>query len=156
MSTFISSAPLIIRSGLGNIDTSELMPLGTRAVDNEGNVYIYLKGIGSTVVGSWVAYNESYQTSLLTETIAAKLYPVAVATAITVASTYGWYQIAGYRTLAMVKASCAKEALLYATTTAGSLDDAGTTTIHGAVAITTVVAAGTTDVLLNYPHPSAA
>ena len=156
MSTFLTSAPLIIRSGLGNVDTSELIPLGTRVVDNEGNVYIYLKGVALTAIGSWVAYDEDFQTSLLTETVAAKLYPVALATVASVASTYAWYMIAGKEYQGLVKASCSKEALLYATTTAGSLDDAGTTTIHGVVATTTVTDAGLTDVILNYPFPSAA
>ena len=99
--------------------------LGTivRAVDStlgEGE-FIYLKGVASTVVGSWVTYNYDDGTTALI--VPNAIGPVAVAmSANIVATTYGWYQISG-------KASgksgdVADNAKVYIDTVAGYCDDA--------------------------------
>ena len=82
-------------------DTSTVQnhPLGrkVRAKDatyGEGE-FIYLQGVGSTVVGSVVEYNTSFATGLET-TALAEPQPNAVAMSINVAGpNYGWYQIGG-------------------------------------------------------------
>lgn len=86
---------------IANTETVQKHPLGTivRAVDptyGEGE-FIYLLGVGSTVVGSMVKYNATtYQTALTTVTNAKnKGVPVAVAMSANVAAAYGWYQISG-------------------------------------------------------------
>jgi len=78
--------------------TTQNHPLGTviRAKDptyGEGE-FIYLKGVASTVVGSVVEYNTSFQTGLET-TALAEPQPNAVAMSACVADEYGWYQISG-------------------------------------------------------------
>ena len=103
-------------------------PLGTirRAVDRGNNAngegeFIYLKGVASTVAGSWVTYNEDdYSTALLA---ADAIGQVAVAMAATVASTYGWYQIKG-KAVAKAAAGFADNGNVYGTATAGTADDA--------------------------------
>jgi hypothetical protein len=82
--------------------------------------FIYLKGIGSTVVGSVVIYNQDdFSTSLL---VANDIGPVAVAMSANVANQYGWYQIQGK---AIVKAGTVVDnANVYATATPGQVDDA--------------------------------
>lgn len=83
--------------------------------------FIYLKGVASTAVGSWVTYNaDDNSTALLA---ANAIGPVAVAMAATVADTYGWYQISG-KAVGKALASYADNGLVYATATAGSIDDA--------------------------------
>lgn len=62
--------------------------------------FIFLKGVASTVAGDWVTYTTSDGTQQTGTTArwagtASTGYPLAVATAATVASTWGWYQIAG-------------------------------------------------------------
>lgn len=57
--------------------------------------FIYLKGIGSTVVGSLVNYDDNFQTALDTAAVAGPSRPLAVAMSACVANEYGWYQIAG-------------------------------------------------------------
>lgn len=91
----------------GNVDDSALVPLGTIAQFRDiGTTYlgvgefVYLKGIGSTVLGSVVSYKQSTGAALggttaLWAGTASTGYPLAVATAAIVANTYGWYQIAG-------------------------------------------------------------
>lgn len=81
---------------LADVDTSARNPLGTRVrgTDATGNSaeYIYLTGVGSTIVGSVVTYDNAGLTTLI---VADANGPVAVAMAITVASTFGWYCIQG-------------------------------------------------------------
>lgn len=108
-------------------DTSTVQnhPLGTivRAVDPTygAGEFIYLLGVASTAVGSWVTYNaDDNSTALLA---ANAIGPVAVAMSANVASQYGWYQIQG-KAVGKALASFADNANVYATATAGSIDDA--------------------------------
>jgi hypothetical protein len=82
--------------------------------------FIYLKGVGATVVGSVVLYNpDDYSTSLLA---ANDIGPVAVAMSASVANQWGWYQVGGK---AVVKAgTVADNGNVYATATPGTVDDA--------------------------------
>lgn len=83
--------------------------------------FIYLKGVASTVVGSWVVYNtDDYTTTLLA---ANAIGPVAVAMSANVANQYGWYQIHG-KAVGLALAGFLDDANVYATATAGSVDDA--------------------------------
>lgn len=83
-------------------DTTEIysrtaIQLGTRAFDTDGNQYIFLRGVASTVAGSWVTYdsNSEFDTTLL---VTGAIGPVAVAQAAIVAGKFGWYCIWGLTT----------------------------------------------------------
>ena len=65
--------------------------------------FIYLKGIGSTAVGSVVTYDTSTFTTTLSAVGGNIARPVAIAMSANVASQYGWYQISG---IAVVKKQC--------------------------------------------------
>lgn len=114
--------------GVQQIDdtsTTKQHPLGTRvkAVDPTygAGEFIYLKGVASTVIGSWVTYNLDDGT---TDLLAANaIGPVAVAMSANVADQYGWYQVYG-KAVGKALASYADNGLVYATATAGSIDDA--------------------------------
>ena len=83
--------------------------------------FIFLKGAASTGVGSWVTYNlDDNSTTLLA---ANAIGPVAVAMAATVAGYSGWYQISG-KVVGKALTGFADDANVYATATAGSVDDA--------------------------------
>jgi hypothetical protein len=82
-----------------NTETTQKHVLGTicRANDptyGEGE-FIYLKGVASTVVGSIVNYDDSYQTALDSTAVSGAPRPLAIAMSANVASSYGWYQISG-------------------------------------------------------------
>ncbi len=115
--------------------------------------FIYLKGVASTVVGSFVTYDmDDGSTALLAANATG---PVAVAMSICVASSFGWYQISG-KGVGKVLASFADNGNLYATATAGSCDDAvvGGDRVHnakGASAIDTP-STGLAEITLNRPH----
>lgn len=57
--------------------------------------FIYLQGIGSTVVGSIVNYDANFVTELDTAAVAGPSRPLAISMSANVASQYGWYQISG-------------------------------------------------------------
>lgn len=124
-------------------------PIGTRAVDGDGNEYIYLKGVASTVAGSWVSFDEAHETTLLTANAKGR---VAVAMAATVASTFGWYQVYGKNTIAKALTGFADNGLIYATGTAGSVDDAVVAgdLVVGAIG-RSALSSGVITVELNYP-----
>lgn len=83
--------------------------------------FIFLKGVASTEAGSWVTYNlDDGSTTLLA---ANAIGPVAVAMAATVANYSGWYQISG-KAVGKALTGYVDNALVYATATAGSVDDA--------------------------------
>lgn len=91
--------------------------------------FIFLKGVASTAVGSWVKYNlDDATTSLLTT---GDDGPVAVAMSACVADKAGWYQISG-KAVGKVLAAFADNGDVYITGTAGSVDDSGTVLIHNA------------------------
>lgn len=104
---------------------NDVTPLGTiiTAVDPTygAGEFIFLEGAANTAIGSWVTYNaDDYSTTLLA---ANAIGPVAVAMAATVASTKGWYQIGG-KAVGKALTGFADNANVYATATAGSVDDA--------------------------------
>ena len=111
--------------GITETSTTANHPLGTclKAKDptyGEGQ-FIYLQGVASTGENSWVTYNaDDHSTALLA---ANAIGPVAVAMSANVASQYGWFQLFG-KAIGKALASYADNGLVYATATAGSIDDA--------------------------------
>lgn len=115
----------LIGQNIADTSTTAKVTLGTivRAKDPTygGGEFIYLKGVASTAVGSWVTYNsDDNSTALLA---ANAIGPVAVAMSANVASQYGWYQISG-KAIGLALTGYVDNALVYATATAGSIDDA--------------------------------
>jgi len=111
---------------IATAETVQKHPFGTivRAVDSdfgEGE-FIYLKGVASTGIGSWVTYNvDDWTTTLLA---ANAIGPVAIAMSATDATTdYGWYQISG-KAVGLCLTGFADDGLVFATATAGAIDDA--------------------------------
>lgn len=144
-----STAPWV---GGGTSNTTP--PLGTivRAIDPTygAGEFIFLKGVASTAVGSWVTYNtDDFTTTLL---VANPIGPVAIAMSANVASQYGWYQIQG-KALGLALASFADNGNVYATATAGSVDDAVVAgdRIKNAVGASTIVGAGLAEFEINRP-----
>lgn len=110
---------------IATTSTTQKHPLGTiiRAYDETygSGEFIYLKGVASTAVGSWVLYNsDDGSTSLLA---ANDIGPVAIAMSANVASQYGWYMISG-KAVGKALTGFVDNANVYATATAGSVDDA--------------------------------
>lgn len=103
-----------------NIDDTQLYPLMTRRRDEQGNEYVYLKGLAATVLGSWVTFDEVGVTTLLA---ANAIGEVAIAMGACVATKFGWYNIYG-GVQGKVAVAFADNGNVYATATAGTADDA--------------------------------
>lgn len=107
--------------------TTQNHPLGTivHASDptyGEGE-FIYLSGVPSTVVGSWVGYAPGIGTTVLA--VANGTYPLAVSqTTNTTSTSYAWYQISGNAAALGLTSITTTSGFLWLTATAGSVDDA--------------------------------
>ena len=100
MSDFVSTESQIYNQAIDETSTTQNVPLGTRvqAVDKASTAYgtgefIYLQGVASTVVGSFVTFSQDDNSTALL--VANAIGPVATAMSINVASSFGWYQIFG-------------------------------------------------------------
>lgn len=105
---------------LTQLDTTALYALGSRVQDKNCNEYIYLLGVASTVAGDAVCFTGAFATK---RAVANDVGPVAFAMGACVASTYGWYQIAGLAT-GITLTAVTTQLSLFLTATAGQLDDA--------------------------------
>lgn len=118
-------SPILGVQPIADTSTTQQHPLGTvvQAEDPTYGVgeFIYLKGVASTAVGSWVTIHEDDNTTTLLA--ANDIGQVAVAMSANVASQYGWYQRRG-KAIGKALAGYVDNALVYATATAGSVDDA--------------------------------
>lgn len=122
--TFVVSKGPVGTQPIASTSTSQKQALGTIVQADDptygSGEFIYLKGLDSTVVGSWVTYNpDDFSTALLA---ANAIGPVALAMSICVTGEYGWYQIHG-KGVGKVLALFADNANCYATGTSGSADD---------------------------------
>jgi hypothetical protein len=94
-------------------------PVGIRTTDHLGNEFIYLPGVASLVATDFVVFDEAFATTRL---IAGVEGQVAVAMAAVVADKYGWFQTVG--SAQGNAGDVADNAAVYATATAGRVDDA--------------------------------
>lgn len=122
--TFYATEAWIVEQPIADTSTTRKHPLGTivRAKDStygEGE-FIYLLGVGSTVVGSLVTYNATtYQTALSPTNATTDSVPVAVAMSANVASQYGWYQIGGLAVVKKTAVAVSPQVALFLSGTAG-------------------------------------
>ena len=146
MAAFVGG-PIVV-GDTDDIHTTETNKLGTRAKDAAGNEYIFLKGVANTVAGDWVSFDEAFVTTRLVANARGR---VGIAQAATVASTYGWYLIYGTG-LANVLTGFADNGNVYATSTAGSVDDA---TVAGDLVVgamgRSAISSGQATMEVNYP-----
>jgi hypothetical protein len=111
---------------IASFDTLDSRYLGYRVVgfdpDRGYGEFIYLKGVASTAIGSWVTiFPDDWTTALL---VANAIGDVGIAmSANIVATTGGWYQIYG-KASGLALTAFADNGRCYATATAGSIDDA--------------------------------
>ena len=113
---------------ISEVSSTQRHPLGTivQAYDDAATAYgagefIYLKGVTSGTDNSWVSYNlDDGSTTLL---VANAIGPVGIMRAALVANTYGWVQISG-KAIGKALTGYVDNALVFATATAGSVDDA--------------------------------
>lgn len=132
---FTFSDSIATPQNIEETSTVQHFRLGTRRVGNDPTrgaaEFIYLKGVASTAVGEVVVYDNTAATT--TRALSGSRGPVAVAMSANVASQFGWYAVRG--SVPVKSATVAANALVLATATAGTVDDAANATnkIDGAV-----------------------
>lgn len=127
MSDFQGRESFIIEQAFDATSTTNKQGLGTivRAFDTASTAqgqgeFIYLEGVGSTVLGDWVHYDpDTWKGALST---AGTHGPMAVAMSANTASQYGWYQISG-KAVGRVLTGYADNGLVVLTGTSGRVDD---------------------------------
>ena len=159
--TFYASGPLL-GANLTDFGTTQLYPLGTITQGKDATYgvgeFIYLKGIGSTVAGSWVSYDQAGTTAFLSalhSTALSKPRSVAVAMSACVASNYGWYQISGIATVVKANTVSYAAAAALAASAGNAIAAASGLMISGA--LVAIVASAKSDVtsvkvMINRPH----
>ena len=122
---YIITSKAVGSQGIATTSTTQNHAFGSivSAVDPTlgAGQFIYLKGVASTVVGSWVTYNpDDWTTALIVPNV---IGPVAVAMSANAAATsFGWYQIQGKGSASA--ADVADNGKVYIDTVAGRCDDA--------------------------------
>lgn len=120
-------------SSLGSMTAAELtaggkgFALGDTYVDNAGNGYTFIQAGGAiTGAGFVVRFGVDYQATMLSTSNDAQGDRVGVALGAIASGEYAWVQTSGVFANVQVLASCAANARLNTTATAGALDDDGT------------------------------
>src|SRR5262245_44421019 len=135
---------------LDQIDTTKRADLGTK-IYLGSEAYVYVQGVTSGAVGSWVTFTPAGVTTLLAANASGEVGILKAALDAT--TKYGWAQIFGNNTEAKVDAVASVGLPLYIDGTAGRAD-AGTDVsgdfIIGAIS-TSVAASNVASVFLNFP-----
>jgi hypothetical protein len=125
MATFRITTPRLGSQSLQGLETSRKHALGTRILasdDDYGEAeFVYLAGVASCVLGSWVTFSADNHTAVLLA--ASGIGPVAIARAVCTASYYGWFQTTG-KAIGKCLTQLGDNADVYITATGGSVDDA--------------------------------
>lgn len=136
----ITSPGYIGSQPIAETSTVQQVPIGTiiSAVDpayGEAE-FIYLKGVGSTIAGSAVIYNEAAITTTLTT--ATTSGPIAIAMSANVLANYGWYQLTGEAIVSVAASVLADGAVSTLAATPGMLTPGvdGITPVYNATAKT--------------------
>ena len=147
----------------GTVDDAAKQPLGTIAQFRDPTLgegtFIYLPGAASVALGNVCSYQTTYATTGPTATVvrwagtAGSGAPLCVATAATIAATYGWYQVVGAAVVSISGTIAAGNPLYWQATATVSATLVAGKQILGAVATSAhaVPAAGQAVVQLSWP-----
>lgn len=139
--------------------TDQRAGLLDRACGSSGTEWVYVQASGAITQYDCVVIDEDGTARAVTDTVAAAGdgHRVGVAQVAFADNEYGWVAIAGSDIKVRVGASCAADALLWTTATAGVLDDASASAasirITGITVTTAATASGTQaeEAILSYP-----
>jgi len=120
-------------SSLGSLTAAEItaggkgFAVGDTYVDNAGNGYTFIQAAGAiTGAGFVVRFGVDFQATMLSTANDARGDRVGVALGAIASGEFAWVQTSGVFANVQVLASCAANARLNTTATAGALDDDGT------------------------------
>ncbi len=152
--TFTPNGNFLLGQRIEDTSTTAKHALGTRVFckdpDYGAGEFIYLKGVASTLLGSWSTINSDDWTTTLI--VANAIGDVGVSMSANVANQYGWYQIYG-KASAQAAASYADNGLVFIASS-GVVDDAVVDgdMVHNAKGASTITSAGLADFEIAYPY----
>lgn len=150
------------RSGRLGVDytetyTDERFPLGLEDMADNNGCYVFARAVSSQTIAQYhcVAIDENHKAQSITTTLAADGHTVGFCQVALTADSYGWVALRGSGIKALCGASCAADATLYTSGTAGVLDDTSTneTRVNGVTNTAAIGdAASSVDIIATYPH----
>ena len=140
--------------------TEAQFSVGDRATGKDGSIWQYVQANGAIAAGDVVLLDEDWQADQLDLTNSASAFgqSVGVAAAAFADNEYGWVQVFGVCDAINCGSSCAANATVNSTSTAGRVDDdatAGSEDIDGLILTTAESSGNTAPGLLNYPKVGA-
>jgi hypothetical protein len=173
MAQLSGQGPILHSGATSIVDTSAIVKLGTRAVDVDGNVYVYVDFQESMIDGEWAVFDSAFAASQLTST--SKGWVGVVRATVSASDRFGYVQVYGVATETWVSSgsSAAGIPIVFATTDIGTISTEATTTastvVHGVAlagspdtcassdaGIAGTSLAGHATVLLNWPFVTGA
>lgn len=131
------------------VDSTAKLPIGTRALDPDGNEYVYARGVASVAANDLVHLRPGDNAGV--RAVADGVGRVGIAMAAIVADSYGWFQVYGQGTVT-ANAGVSSGIAAYLTAAAGSI---GTAVVAGdlidGMFTRSAVAGGSATVELNFP-----
>jgi len=146
----LSGEKRIFSGDTAQVDTVQQFAFNTKAVDVDGNEYLYVKGVASGAVGRWVTYDEVGVTTLL---VADAKGLVGVMCGVLDATTdFGWIQIFGKATASIADTSSDNTLIGYEDASGYAGDGYGAgDMIYGAMLREAVTTAANATVQITYP-----
>ena len=148
------SASSVIGVNLSRMDSSALFPLGMIVNLTDGGQAMYVKASASALsTFAACSINKAGVATMLTTSNAPNSPAVGFAQISIATSDFGWVRLGG-TCLVNLASQCAPNVPLFATSTAGVLDDATSTLgyIPGLVCVTTISNATASTCKGQYPH----
>lgn len=168
MAELSGQGPIIAPSATSIVDTSasQLIKLGQRASDVDGNEYVYVDFQESCIRGEWVSFDHTYAASQLTA--ASRGWVGVVDGTVSASDRFGWVMVRGIHTAAWATsgATTADPVVVAATTDLGHVATGTSADVSIAVygakvctapdtcastALSTSALAAPCTVMLNYP-----
>lgn len=153
--TWTPAGNFLLNQAIADRSTTKKHELGTYVTCKDptygAGEFIYLKGVASASVRTWVTINMDDGTT--TRLAANAIGPVAIAMSTLTASYYGWFQRSG-KALGACLTLYADNANVWITATAGSVDDtsvAGDLVANAKGASTTTVSSGYAEFEIDRP-----
>jgi len=142
----------IAGTGTSN-DEGGAFRLGKCVTTTEGGKYMYVHASAAIAQYDAVGIDENFEAAPLTKAMADDGWMVGFAQVALADNDFGWVASQGSDIGCNLLISCAADVALYTSATAGSLDDASTsqTKIDGVVAVTTITAATSAEIIATYP-----
>jgi hypothetical protein len=119
MAELSGQGPILHTGATSVVDTSAVSKLGSRALDVDGNEYVYVDFQESCIRGEWVSFNHSYEATQLTA--ASKGWVGVVDGTVSASDRFGWVMVRGVHTAAWATsgATTADPVVIAATTDIG-------------------------------------